>query len=144
MAIVARTLRNYQVEITAGKHTFLSDEPLGIGDDMGANPFDLLLSSLASCTIITLHMYAKRKDWPLEAVEAAVDIQSGIIPNPDGTFPACSDGHCSNINIVLTFHGPLTAVQIRRLEEIAGRCPVHRVLKGEIHISSTVTNLQPH
>jgi putative redox protein len=128
MTITAHSLKNYQVEIRAGNHIFLSDEPTGIGDDKGPGPFDLLLSSLASCTIITLQMYARRKDWPLELVEAEVFILE------DQSIPNCLNETCHQIAINLKLHGPLSAEQIVRLEEIASRCPVHRFLKGDIQI----------
>lgn len=134
MAITARSLENYQVEINAGNHRFISDEPAGIGDDAGPCPYDLLLSALASCTIITLHMYARRKNWPLERVELAMDIQH---QEP----PAGGKERGSLIQANVTFHGPLSAEQLRRLGDIAARCPVHRTLLGEIQIHVTVSNL---
>ena len=137
MSVTARSLTNYQVEIRAGSHTFISDEPVGIGDDAGPGPFDLLLGALASCTIITLHMYARRKSWPLERVEMSLDMRS--IENViDG-----DKVRSSMIDTRLTFHGPLTPEQTKRLEEIAERCPIHRTLRGEIGISTTVSNLMP-
>lgn len=137
MAITARSVKGYQVEIDAGNHTFISDEPLGLGEDAGPCPFDLLLASLASCTVITLNMYARRKNWPLEGVEVSMDIRSSEIQAPDG-----GKARSSIIDSRLTFRGPLSVEQIQRLEEIAHRCPVHRTLKGDIKILQTVSNLQ--
>jgi putative redox protein len=136
MAIIARSATNYQVEISAGKHTFLSDEPLDTGDDAGPSPFDMVLSGLASCTIITLKMYARRKNWPLERVELVMDVSSREVLAGDG-----SKSRSSVIESRLTFFGPLTVEQIRRLEEIADRCPVHRMLIGDLSIQSSVSNL---
>lgn len=127
MSITASSLKNYQVQINAGNHAFVSDEPVGIGDDAGPSPFDLLLSSLASCTIITMHMYAKRKNWPLERVEMRLSLAGAEPPvgSQDKTTIIISD---------LVMHGDLTPEQVQRLEEIAHRCPVHKVLRGEIQI----------
>lgn len=135
--ITAQSRSKYQVDIQAGNHRFISDEPVGIGDDAGPSPFDLLLSGLASCTIITLHMYANRKNWPLERVDMEASI--GSMENRTG------DGKTRSIIIdtQLTFHGPLTTEQTVRLGEIASRCPVHRTLKGEIQIQTRVANLGP-
>lgn len=143
MAITARSQKNYQVEIQAGRHTFISDEPAGVGDDAGPGPFDLLLSALASCTIITLHMYARRKNWPLERVELSMLMQSEVIPAPStGDGSGDTKARRSWIEGQLTFHGALSSEQMKRLEEIASRCPVHRTLRGEIYINFHVQNLQ--
>lgn len=127
MSVTAHSLSNYQVQIQAGQHQFVSDEPEGIGDDAGPSPFDLLLSSLASCTIITLHMYARRKNWPLEKVDMTLNLANAEPPtgNPEATTIIVSE---------LTFHGDLSPEQIKRLEQIAHRCPVHRALIGDIKI----------
>ncbi len=135
MSITARSLKNYQVEIKAGSHTFVSDEPAGLGDDAGACPFDLILAGLASCTVITVEMYARRKNWPLEHVDVDMDLHSEEIYTEDG-----SKSRNSVIDTRLTFYGPLSAEQIKRLEEISTHCPVHRMLHGNIRILSSVTN----
>jgi putative redox protein len=129
MSIKAYSTTNYQVEITAGRHQFIADEPAGVGDDAGPCPFDLLLSALASCTIITLKMYALRKGWPLDRVDADLAYRSSEENGPDG-----SRQRTSIIDTQLTFHGALSSEQVKRLTEIADRCPVHRALKGDIEI----------
>lgn len=130
MSIIARSKQNYQVEITAGNHVFLSDEPLGTGDDAGPSPYHLLLASLGSCVVITLHMYARRKNWPLESVQVELDIFEDPTSRPD-----------SRLTIIekrLTFQGQLSAEQTNRLIEIAERCPVHRTLSGKIEVRSSL------
>ena len=62
-----------QVELTAGRHRWLADEPLGVGDDKGPNPYDLLLGALAACKVMTCKMYAGRKGWSLEAAEVSLN-----------------------------------------------------------------------
>ena len=137
MAVKAHSLKNYQVEITSGLHTLISDEPPEIGgDDAGMGPFDLFLAGLVSCTIITLHMYAQRKNWPLEQVEMEADIRS-VEASADGVKK-----RSSVIDTQVIFHGALTEDQLRRLGEISERCPVHRTLSGDIRITTTVVNPQ--
>src|ERR1700736_2026281 len=65
-AVVTMGATHYAVDIRAGKHKFVADEPPGGGgDDAGPSPFGLLLSSLGACTAITLRMYCERKQWAL-------------------------------------------------------------------------------
>jgi putative redox protein len=131
MTVTARSIKNYQVEISSGRHRFLSDEPIGIGDDTGPDPFDLLLGGLASCTVITLLMYAKRKNWPLEQVEISLDMRAVETVGEDGIKK-----RSSIIDTRLKLHGPLTTEQTSRLMDIASRCPVHRTLSGDIEITT--------
>ena len=58
MDVRAYSSTNLQVEIAAGNHRFVSDEPLGVGDDAGPDPYALLLSALAACKVMTVQMYA--------------------------------------------------------------------------------------
>ena len=69
MSVIAQSSTNVQVDITAGRHRLIADEPIGVGDDAGPNPYDLLLSALGACTVMTMQMYARRKGWPLNGVE---------------------------------------------------------------------------
>lgn len=131
--VVATNVVNYQVSIKGHGHTITSDEPQAVGgDDTGPTPFELLLSSLAACTAITVRMYAARKDWPLEKINLSLSHQKI-------SADACDDcvtlnGKIDQIQIDISFEGDLTADQIERLEYIAGRCPVHRSLVSETKI----------
>lgn len=65
MSVTTRSSTHVQVEIEAGGHRIIVDEPRDVGDDAGPNPYDLLLSALGACSVMTLRMYAQRKHWPL-------------------------------------------------------------------------------
>lgn len=116
------------LEDHAGHH-WLADEPLAAGGGNGGpGPHALLLSSLGACTAITLRMYAARKSWPLTGVE--VDLAF----NPDGE-PA---GGGNEIRRRVTLHGMLSPEQRERLLEVANKCPIHRVMSGEIRVATSL------
>ena len=91
----------------------------------GPNPQELLAASLASCTAITLEMYAGRKGWELGALEVEVDYDS----EAPGT---------TRFDVLIKFPAPLQDEQRERLREIAGKCPVHRALTGEVEINDRI------
>jgi putative redox protein len=115
----------YQVQLDDGMHKWLADEPESLGGrDTGPAPASLLLSSLGACTSITLKMYAKRKDWPLEALRVTLSMTS------------TANGTVIDRQIVLT--GPLSEDQRERLLQIANACPVHKILTGAIQIQTAI------
>ena len=122
--VVARRRDGYthEVEIDTG-HTLVIDEPLDRGGaDRGPSPTRAAAAGLAACTAITCEMYAQRKGWELGAVECEVEIEQG----QGSTF--------EEITVSLRIGEPLTDEQRRRLLVIAGKCPVHRALTGEVVI----------
>lgn len=137
MSVIGRSSTNVQVEITAGRHQFIADEPLEIGDDAGPNPYDLLLSALASCTIMTLRMFAQRKGWPLEDIVVKLSTQKVHARDCE----ICESSPKARVDVIdreLTLTGDLTPAQMERLTKIAERCPVHRTLTSETVIRTTV------
>jgi len=138
MAVIARSSKNVQVEITAGCHRFVADEPLGVGDDAGPDPYALLLSALGACTVMTLQLYARRKNWPLTSVEVSLNTYKVHARDCED----CESNPDARVDIIerqITLRGDLTAEQMARLTEIADRCPVHRTLTGEIKIRTMVS-----
>ena len=136
MKVTDRNIQNVQVEIEAGRHTFVADEPLDVGDDAGPDPYALLLSALGACKVMTVLMYARRKDWPLEKVE--VELRTYKVHARD--CEDCETDPDARVDIIeteLLFSGDLSPEQVQRLEEISKRCPVHRTLTGEVKIRTT-------
>jgi putative redox protein len=128
----------YTQSITAGRHEFLADEPTSVGGaDRGPNPYDLLLSSLGACTAMTLRMYADRKQLPLKDVEVA--LRHDRIHADDCSECDTKTGMVDHVDRVITLHGDLSVEQRESLLRIADRCPVHRSLTGEVHITTRGT-----
>lgn len=119
MKVVARRREGFahDVEIEGG-HTILVDEPRRVGGtDVGPRPTLLLAASLASCTAVTMEMYAERKGWDPGQVEVDVDVEY------DGPAPIAFD-------VTLRLPEGLSDEQRERLRTIAAKCPVHKVVAG--------------
>jgi uncharacterized OsmC-like protein len=138
MSVTAHSLENLQVQIQASNHHILADEPVSAGgDDKGPAPFDLLLSSLAACKVMTVHMYARRKEWPVETVTITLNHRKISAHDCED----CETKGTAKVDIIdceISFEGNLDEAQIKRLAEIADRCPVHRTLTSETKIRTTV------
>jgi putative redox protein len=102
-------------------HTLMVDEPPSQGGtDTGPDPQELLAVSLASCTAITMEMYAARKGWDIGHVE--VDVE----------YTPAERGCPTKFDLVMRLPDDLPEEQAERLRAIAAKCPVHRVLDGEV------------
>jgi putative redox protein len=118
---------NFTTSIQTKNHSLIADEPIGIGDDYGPSPYDLLNASLAACTVMTLKMYAQRKKWDLQ--EIFVYITNSKKHTDDLDIETETVGYLDHMSKKLKFVGNLDAKQKQRLKEIASRCPVHRTLE---------------
>lgn len=131
--IVRGEARGFEQEIEAGGHRLAADEPAEAGGrGTGPSPYDLLLAALGSCTSMTVAMYARRKQWPLEGV--TVRLQHARIHAEDCAECETREGMLDRIEREISLTGPLTPEQRERLLEIANRCPVHRTLVSEVDI----------
>ena len=125
-------------EIAIGAHRLVADEPTAVGGtDTGPDPYDLLLASLGSCTSMTVALYARRKQWPLEGV--TVRLRHAKMHAADCNECETRVGMIDRIELAIELAGPLTDEQRSRLLEIAGKCPVHRTLTSEIDIRTRLT-----
>ena len=120
-------------EVETGRHRLVADEPVGAGGaDTGPSPYELLVAALGACTSMTVSMYARRKQWPLEAV--TVRLAHSRVHAQDCAECETKEGMLDRIEREISLTGPLSGEQRARLLEIANRCPVHRTLVSEIDI----------
>jgi putative redox protein len=133
VVVVRGRADGFAQEIEAGSHQFRSDEPASAGGtDSGPTPYDLLLGALGSCTSMTVAMYARRKQWPLERV--TVHLRQPRVHADDCADCETKDTKVTVIDREVQFDGPLSEEQRARLLAIANRCPVHLTLTSTIDI----------
>ena len=133
--VVRGSADGFAQEIGVGRHRITADEPITAGGkDTGASPYDLLLAALGSCTSMTIGMYARRKQWPLQDV--TVRLQHSRIHAADCADCETKQGMLDKIDREIILTGPLSEEQRVRLLDIANKCPVHRTLTSEIRIES--------
>jgi putative redox protein len=133
--IVHGTAEGFAQEVVIGPHRLISDEPAIVGGtDTGPGPYDLLLAALGSCTSMTVAMYARRKGWPLQSV--TVRLRHSRIHAEDCAGCEARTGMLDRIERDIHLTGDLSEEVIAKLLDIAGKCPVHRTLEGEIDIQT--------
>jgi putative redox protein len=133
--LVSGRASGFAQDVVMGRHRLAADEPAsGGGTDTGPNPYDLLLAALGSCTSMTVGMYARRKQWPLEAV--TVRLRHSKVHAADCADCEVREGLLDRIERDVELTGPLSEEQRSRLLEIANKCPVHRTLTSKIRIET--------
>ena len=131
--IIAKINRSkYKTIVATGNHELIADEPVPLGQDLGPNPYDFLLTALGTCVTMTLRMYADRKGWNLEEVQ--VHLEQSRVYAEDCEDCESQDGYVHLIEKKLKFIGELTEEQAQRLLEISDKCPVNKTLSNEIKI----------
>ena len=108
-------------EIEVGRHQLTADEPVTEGGtDTGPSPQEMLAASLASCSAITMELYAKRKGWDIGDVAVEVD------------YEPAQRGSPTKFRMAVRLPKELPEDQREKLMQIVAKCPVHRTLEGEV------------
>ncbi len=130
-AAARREGKSFKHTVQVREHQLTVDEPADVGgDDMGPDPQELLAASLASCTAITMEMYAARKGWDIGHVE--VDVE----------YSPAERGCPTKFELVMRLPDDLPEDQVERLLVIAAKCPVHRALDGEVMFQERVERVR--
>ena len=134
--VVVTSQTNLRNEVTYGAgHSFITDEPISAGgEDAGPDPYTLLLAALGSCISMTVHLYARRKQWRVERVTVRLR-QKRVHAKDCAECAQGKDGYIHRIERSVTITGQLSDEQHARLQEIAHKCPVHKTLTSEIVIT---------
>jgi putative redox protein len=131
MKAVARRTGKFRHMIDVREHHVSIDEPLDQGgQDSAPSPQEMLAASLASCTAVTMEMYAQRKGWDLGYVEV------------ECSYTPAERGCPTRFDLVLRLPEDAPDEQVERLKIIAAKCPVHRTLDGEVMFHERVERLQ--
>lgn len=118
----------YYTEVTAGENKIITDEPESQGGkNLGFNPYEILATSLASCTAATLRMYIDRKGWEVPQINVEVQLEN---------YP---QSHTAIFSRSIHFENAvLDEAKIKRLHTIAEACPVHKILSGNIEVNTVI------
>ncbi len=120
-------------DVLAGPHHLLGDEPAGVGGGgQGLSPYQFLSAALATCTAMTIRMYARRKGLALDHVD--VDVLHEKVHAEDCADCETRSGKVDVLTRRIRLDGALTEAERARLMQIADKCPVHRTLEHEIRV----------
>jgi putative redox protein len=126
--ITAELTSGFSVSLSNGRHNWRADEPVDAGgSDSGPNPYELLLSSLAACTCLTIAMYCQHKGMTLHSIHASYEF-ANIHADDCESCGDESKGLIQHITSDVRISGDFDEAQRTRLTQIVTRCPVHKTL----------------
>jgi len=139
-AAVARTyIGGFRTDVKVGPHALTADEPASVGGtNAGPSPYGLLSAALATCTSMTLKMYASFKKIALHS--ATVTVTHDKVHAEDCADCEATEGKVDEFRREISLDGDLTEAQRQRMLEIADRCPVHKTLHGEVKVRTALAD----
>lgn len=135
--ILVRSLTGIQQQVIAPPHSYIADEPSAFGgEDLGPDPYELLLAALGCCTNMTLLMYARQKGWDLSGIETT--LSNDRVYGDDCLRCEESREYLDRIERRITLTGDLTDEQVHILTRAAAKCPVHKTLTQGLVVDDEV------
>ena len=121
-------VQKYLCTISWRNGTLLMDEPESVGgQNIGPDPFSTFLVSLAGCTLSTLRMYIDRKEWNIPEIKISLNLSQETNEKLE-----------TKISRTITFSCEISEEQKERLLFISEKCPISKLLKGNITINTTL------
>lgn len=128
---------NFTSQVYTKDHNTVADEPASIGgDNLGPSPYEYLNAALGACTVMTLKLYAERKDWPLKEGYCYLSYSKKHTDDLDHNIE--ETGSIDHIQKSIRLEGDLDEKQRKRLIQIASKCPVHKTLTSTTVIETKV------
>ncbi len=127
----------FTTQMKVGNHYLIADEPISYeGNDYGPSPYELVSAGLSACTAMTVQMYVKRKGWDLQNIE--VHTSYGKMHATDCENCEDKSSKIDTFNREIKLKGELNEDQIKRILQIADKCPVHKTLHNEVQVITTL------
>lgn len=123
----------FTTQMKVGNHFLLADEPINFGgNDYGPSPYEFVSAGLSACTVMTIQMYAKRKEWNVGNVEVHTSYSKSHAVDCEN----CEENSAKidTFHREIKFTGDLDEKQLQRLLQIADKCPVHKTLHSDTQI----------
>lgn len=137
-ALAVSDHQGFRTELNTAGHRLVADEPVELGGtDQGPSPYGLLSAALASCTAMTLHLYAKAKKWPLR--EIRVFVRHSKVHEKD--CEECETNPKAMVDRLerqIFLDGELTDEIRAKMLQIADKCPLHRTLQGNVRVETAL------
>lgn len=123
----------FTTNLKVGDHYLIADEPKSFGgNNFGPSPYEFLSAGLAACTVMTIQMYARRKNWNVGNVSVHIDYSKDHAIDCQECEKDSSKIDTFKREIKLV--GNLTDEQKAKLIQIADKCPVHKTLHSKTQI----------
>ncbi len=129
---------DFTTYLKLGTHYLKADEPIRVGgNNYGPTPYELLAGSLSACTAMTIQMYTKRKGWVVENVK----VHTSYSRDYAADCATCGDDQSAKIDTFtreIKLEGTLDEQQKQRILQIADKCPVHKTLRNETQVFTSL------